>query len=101
MKPGLAKRETSGMSRAPSLGTPGADCQVGFAYPPEQLEVSIPSDDVQLLLPPLPPLTRTPCTSWELLQLASGLPPAPRITKAPFVQLPFHVVSGMYPIAEA
>src|SRR6266478_3235157 len=101
MNPGLANKETSGMSLTPSAGTPGAACQEGFAYPPEQLEGATPSDVVQLLLPPPPPLVCTASTNWGLLQLASELAPAPRITNALFVQLLFQVVSGTYPIAEA
>ena len=96
MNPGLANKETSGMSLTPSAGTPGTDCcQVGFAYPPEQLEGAAPSDVVQLLLPPPPPLVSTALfASWGLLQLASGLAPNLKKMKTLFVQVSFHVVSG-------
>src|ERR1700730_2850589 len=100
MNPGLENKETSGISLTPSAGTPGADCQDGFTYPPEQVEEATPLDVVQLLLPPPPPMVCTPFTSWGLLQLASGLAPALRITNTLFVQLLFQVVSGIYPTAE-
>jgi hypothetical protein len=95
MNPGLANNETSGMSLTLSAGTPGADCQEGFGYPPEQVDGVAPSDIVQPLLPPPPPLVCTPFTSWGLLQLASGVAPALRITNTLFVQLLFQVVSGI------
>jgi hypothetical protein len=76
MNPALANKETSGMSLALSVGTPGATCQDGFAYPPEQLDRVTPSEVVQLLLPPPPAKVSTAFTNWGLLQLASGLVPA-------------------------
>src|ERR1700722_5262335 len=96
--PELANKETSGMSLAPSAGTPGADCQDGFGYPPEQLDGLAPSDEMQLLLPPPPPVTSTRpgvCESIRaLLQLASGVLPYFRTTKILFVHILFHVLSG-------
>jgi hypothetical protein len=95
MNPLLANKETSGMSLAPSAGTPGADCQDGFVYPPVQLETSVPPDVMQLLFPPPPaPPVSTAFASWGLLQLASGVAPALKKTYTEFVQESFQVVSG-------
>ncbi len=57
---------------------------------------------MQLLGPPLPLPVVTKLTKLALLQLVSGfvLPPGDWANNA-LVQVSFHVVSGMYPMAEA
>src|SRR5215831_7299105 len=77
-KPFPAKSETSGMSRFPSLGIPETPvCQLGFAYPPEQLVGSgftvmrVVLLVVQLLAPPPPPTeftrSRAACSLLEVI----------------------------------
>src|SRR5579863_3748906 len=55
--PLAAKREMSGTSRLLSAGTPVPVCQAGFAYPPEQVDGSVPPGVVHALTPPPPPVT--------------------------------------------
>ena len=57
LTPLAANRDTSGRSRAWSLGTPGAFCQEGLVYPDRQVAVSTEEEVVaseQLLTPPPP-----------------------------------------------
>ena len=83
------------MSLTPSAGTPGADCQEGLGYPPEQVEGVAPSEVMQLLLPPPPATVWTAPEALGLLQLASAEVPAPTAIYAGLVQLLFQTVSGM------
>ena len=93
--PSPAKRETSGMSRAPSLlNTPGPVCQEGLAYAPVQ---AVDVDVAQLLGPPLPAVRSTPGLAlWSLVILD-----AVQLLASPvFAQVSFQVISGMYDLAE-
>src|SRR5215469_4255947 len=84
------------MSRAPSVGTPALVCQAGFGYPAEQPATT------QLLRPPPPLEVSTKLDRSRLLQFASGSELKPAIEpKTAFVHESFHVVSGIYPFAEA
>src|SRR5579862_3469361 len=98
MNPELANKDTSGISLAPSAGTPGADCQDGLPYPPPQLD---PLGEVQLLLPPPAAIVSTQFNARLLLQLASGVAPYSKTSKTLLVQVLFQVVSGTYPSADA
>src|SRR4051812_49000354 len=86
MRPRPAKRETSGISRALSSGTPGPVCQDGLRYKP--------------LRPPEPPTVRTNSRKRSLLQLASALGLLPSNPRIRLVHDTFQVVSGIYPFAD-
>src|ERR1700684_29595 len=89
------------MSRAPSAGTPTPVCHEGFAYPAVQLAMCDPSDEMQLLTPPLPPTIFRKPERLMLLQFAIGSVENPINAKIEVVQLSFHGSSGMYLSAEA
>src|SRR5262245_60489658 len=84
-----ANSDTSGRSRAPSLGTPGPVCQAGLAYPPRHAPALL--GEAQLLGPP-------PAASRSTPSLLADLQPFSRPDAA---QDSFQVVSGMYDLAEA
>src|SRR5207249_3820354 len=86
LRPLPAKSDTSGTSRAPSLGTPFPVCHGGLGYPPLQVKLEEDTVEVTQLLGPPPPPTRSLPSSATTMQPLSSPDRA---------QESFQVISGI------